>query len=377
MTDFQRRQARLPVDRGGLGVASSSLLDGAPYLASCVQSRALQDRILAPVFRGLPHPHFDTTLADFARLFSPTDPTAPSTHLAHQKPLSKLAKLVVDKEWSALEALLRELEPGLAPAEAQKHMRHRIARFHCVSTPAASHWLLQLPKPPREASPIEYRIALKLRFGMPLFPPVSRCMAVLVKDRQTACNAAMDPLGIHALHCRVGEKGALSRHQHVAQAFMEVFKMAGLPCAQDPQNMQVPDDDGVALRPADVLITQGARTICCDVTVASPFVANRGWRGAVFDETAAAEEAYRGKILKNEAPCGRMGLGFWALAFDCFGNPAEGTEKHMADMVKRVGTHLGVRGSVASGIVRRRISWAVTMGVVQQIRNRKSMEMLI
>ena len=92
---------------------------------------------------------------------------------------------------------------------------------------------------------------------------------------------------------------------------------------------------------------------------------------------ATAEKGHADKLVKHAAACTAMGVGFKALSFDIYGNPAKEMEKDLAWLVMRVAEHEGVRPAVASALVRRRVGWAVMMGTVAQVMARKDPDVFV
>ncbi|KAK2413652.1 hypothetical protein QL285_036340 [Trifolium repens] len=139
-------------------------------------------------------------------------------------------------------------------------------------------------------SPVEYRIILKYRLMIPLFPVDEVC--------PVCRKACLDKFGKHAVHCR--ELPSFKyRHDLVRDVFFDVFKRAGLYVKKKtPVNFLTDPLEGRStLRPTDVLVYGwvGGKHACVDLTEVSPLV---GLTTEDFTVGQAALKAASSKMVK-------------------------------------------------------------------------------
>jgi hypothetical protein len=225
----------------------------------------------------------------------------------------------------------------------------------------AYSWLLALPNSGlgQSMNPVEFRVAISLRLLIPLFPSEFHCCA-------SGCTSGVfDEFGYHALIC--GGTGNLrkSRHDVVRDALYDLGIRAGFNPVKDASVHCLGLTSSHTLRPADLLVRgDDYDRDCIDVTVVSPL---RKTMSAGFTPGLAASTAERGKYVKHEAACNLANYGFKAFAADVFGVLGPRSEQFLDRLCNAFCSSSGLPSSVAYSICRRRVSFAVQLGVCRQL----------
>ncbi|GJT42120.1 hypothetical protein Tco_0941985 [Tanacetum coccineum] len=160
-------------------------------------------------------------------------------------------------------------------------------------------------------SPVEYRIILKYRLMIPLFPVDAICPVC----RKTC----LDSFEEYAIHCKE-LPGFKYRHDMVRDVLFDICRRAGIAEKKEPpvNILTDPSDGRSTLRPADVLEFGwvGGKHACVDLTGVSPLV---GLSSRSFTMGQAALKAVSCKVTKHEKACIENQHVFIPFAFDTFG----------------------------------------------------------
>ena len=80
-----------------------------------------------------------------------------------------------------------------------------LARLHSCTGEVSSKWLTEFPSSWWPSIPDDkFRMALKFRFGISVFPGGCTCMHALCKDQTVFCGKDLDCYGDHAVMCNTG-----------------------------------------------------------------------------------------------------------------------------------------------------------------------------
>ncbi|GJS24862.1 hypothetical protein Tco_0453494 [Tanacetum coccineum] len=257
--DIQWRLASLPIRFGGLGLYSATEASSYAFVASRAQPWALQDHIL----RG-------SGVCDIN-----------SDYVCALASLHELASALFSK-------IVKGMEVDYDMTVRQK------AVFECLQAPHAQDFLLAIPIDGlgQHMSPVEYRIILKYRLMIPLFPVDEAC--------PVCRKPCLDSFGEHAIHCRE-LPGFKYRHDMVRDVLVDVFRRVGISVKKEaPVNFLTDPSKGRStLRPDEILIfgLVGGKHACVDLTGVSPFV---GLGSGCFTVGQAALKAASFKVIKHE-----------------------------------------------------------------------------
>ncbi|KAK2438038.1 hypothetical protein QL285_022859 [Trifolium repens] len=158
---------------------------------------------------------------------------------------------------------------------------------------------------------VEYRIILKYRLTIPLFP---------VDEVGHVCRkACLDKFGKHVVHCRE-LPGFKYRHDLVRDVLFDIFKCARVSVKKEAHVNFLTDplEERSTLRSADVLVYGWIRErhACVDLSRVSPLVE---LTTGDFTVGQAALKAVLSKIVKYERACSKNQDTFIHFAFDTFG----------------------------------------------------------
>jgi hypothetical protein len=237
-------------------------------------------------------------------------------------------------------------------------------RFHAVLSssvaPGAYAWLFALPNGGlnQRMTPLEFQAAVCYRLLMPQFGQGSKC-------RQHKCDADMDIYGYHALVCR---GHLLPRHNTVRDALYDLLLKARFsPEKEAPIRCFGYRSGGQSalFRPADILMAgDDFDQDCVDITIVSPITTNNQ---AVVVVGKTANEAEARKIAKHKGPCERAGFGFKVFATDVFGVLSKNSAVLLQRICSKLSREVGYAKYMAKAICIRKISFAVQLGVAQQL----------
>ncbi|GJZ32004.1 putative reverse transcriptase domain-containing protein [Tanacetum coccineum] len=324
--DIQWRLASLPIRFGGLGLYSATEASSYAFVASWAQPWALQDHILR-----------DSSVCD------------------------------IDSDYVCALACLCDMIPSFDFSEVDYDMTVRQkAVFECLQAPHAQDFLLPIPIDGlgQHMSLVEYRIILKYRLMIPLFPVDEACP--VCREACPVCHKAyLDSFGEHAVHCRE-LSGFKYRHDMVRDVLVDVFRRVGISVKKEaPVNFLTgPSKGRSTFRPADILIFGwvGGKHTCVDLTGVSPFV---GLGSGCFIVGQAALKAASFKVKKHEKACLENQHVFIPFAFDTFGFFAS-EDVELLKRVQRV-MHSNVMTPRSLDVVFKRISFAIQRGVAAQL----------
>ena len=302
------------------------------YVNSYEATRKLQGLLIngTPDNPGPAAPSAQSAITNLATLLPETDPSnfakkneragdslprgrqiLPGTvdaSFAQHKPLSTWAKRLYDGQVDAIKAgspRLAKLQPVLADK-------------------SASRWLLLPPNLatghllPRQES----RAVLKYRLGIPLF----------FEPKCIKCRRDQDQWGDHALNCSK-RPGFKQRHELLVHSLGRLLSLGNIRHSVNDQNVELLGAQGAILRPADLLLPSwnGARSLCVDVTVVSPWTPDGEGNSAGALEQAAAR-----KVAKYRDACQRTGMDFIPLAVTHFGTLGEEASQFLGRVMRSV-----------------------------------------
>ncbi|GJZ10286.1 hypothetical protein Tco_0545045, partial [Tanacetum coccineum] len=312
--DWQWRLATLPFAFGGLGVYSAGDVLNYAFIASRLQSAALQTKLLRHVGIVTSGSTFDDALCVFNNAMEIDFLSTPS-------------------------------EMALWQSQREEHISDRL---RVVSISGLGQTM----------NGKTYRCVLCYRLGVPLFSvskPCSACSKVFTGD----------VYGDHAVSC-AGVIGIKHRHNTVRDTLIDICSRSGISAGKEV-DIGLGGDGDKALRPADMLLYswEGGLDVCVDLTGSSPltqtgmtdFVPGR----VVID----AAQRKRGKYMTK---CADIGYGFLPFSFSSFGE----LEKDAVTLLKRVrkfsmAQDIGARAAVH---IFNRISFSIAKGVGAQIVQR-------
>ncbi|KAL7597205.1 hypothetical protein Lser_V15G29104 [Lactuca serriola] len=183
------------------------------------------------------------------------------------------------------------------------------AIFECLRAPNAHDFFMIIPIDGlgQHMSPVEYRVILKYRLMIPLFPADETC--------HVCRKACLDFFGEHAIYCKE-LPGFKYLHDLVRDVLFDIFRRAGVSAKKEaPVNFLTDPLEGRStLRPADVLVfgCVGGKHACMDLIGVSLLV---GLGSGVFTVGQAASS----KVAKHEKACMENQHTFIPFAFDIFG----------------------------------------------------------
>ncbi|GKA95149.1 putative reverse transcriptase domain-containing protein, partial [Tanacetum coccineum] len=263
--DIQWRLASLPIRFGGLGLYSATEASSYAFVASRAQPWALQDHILR-----------DSSVCD------------------------------IDSDYVCALACLCDMIPSFDSSVDYDMTVRQKAVFECLQAPHAQDFLLPIPIDGlgQHMSLVEYRIILKYRLMIPLFPVDEACP--VCREACPVCHkACLDSFGEHAVHCRE-LSGFKYRHDMVRDVLVDIFRPAGISVKKEaPVNFLTDPSEGRStLRPDDILIFGwvGGKHACVNLTVVSPFV---GLGSGCFTVGQAALKAasFKNGVYEKEPKC--------------------------------------------------------------------------
>ncbi|GJT27036.1 hypothetical protein Tco_0907311 [Tanacetum coccineum] len=255
--DLQWRLASLPIRFGGLGLYSAKVASSYAFVASRAQSWVLQDHILRDCgICGMDDDYISSldclrdTIPSFDFSCFTNKDTAPT------KAQQTLASALFSK-------MVKDMEVHFDMTVRQKVI------FECLRATHAQDFLLAISIDGlgQQMSPVEYRIILKYRLMIPLFPVDEIC--------PVCRKACLDSFREHAVHCKE-LPGFKYRHDMVRDVLFDVCRRGEISAKEEaPVNFLIDPLDGRStLRPADVLIFGwvGGKHACVDMTGVSPLV---------------------------------------------------------------------------------------------------------
>jgi hypothetical protein len=244
----------------------------------------------------------------------------------------------------------------------------------------SSDWLLAVPNPAygQVMVPILFRAALALRMLIPFSSARAsgRCPAHNCKFEGTS-----DRFGYHALSCLGAGNGMKNRHNTVVQAVSDLARQASLQPKIDPliQCWKSDEKTGIVhlLRPADVLMDgdRGPQTTCVDVTVVSPLSPAKAETTEGWSLGRTLLNAVKEKRKKHESACSLSGMTFIPFGVDVLGLVDEAAWDLITRMASRQARRSKMPFSQVLCVYRRRISFAIQLGVARQLAPLLSLSM--
>ncbi|GJT31717.1 hypothetical protein Tco_0922136 [Tanacetum coccineum] len=344
--DWQWRLATLPFAFGGLGVYSAGDVLNYAFLASRLQSAALQTKLLRHVSIVSSGSTFDDALSVFNTSMEIDLLSIPS-EIAAPKLMKKMADIyftrVTKDAVSTFSLSSRQM--ALWKSQMEDH---------------TSDWLRVVPISGlgQTMNGRTYRCVLCYRLGVPLFSVTKPC---------SACSRVFmgDIYGDHAVSC-AGIVGIKHRHNVVRDTLVDICYRSGISSGKEV-DIGLSGERDKSLRPADVLLYSwdGGRDVCVDLTGSSPLTQT----GMVdFVPGRAVLVAAQRKRAKYETKCADIGYGFLPFSFSSFGE----LEKDAVTLLKRirkfsVAQDIGARAAIH---IFSRICFAIAKGVGAQIVSR-------
>ena len=223
------------------------------------------------------------------------------------------------------------------------------ARLNSVQLAHAGDWLLVVPCPSLglQLRPLEFRVSVLYRLGMPVFDGDGSCIA---------CGQPSDSLGDHAVGCASqGER--IARHNHLRDALFSTAASAQLAPLKEERAL-LPG----GTRPADVLIRNffAGRHMAIDVCVVSSL------QGQLVDRAAtepghALTHRYQQKMSKYAEDCFAEGISFHPVAIEVLG----GFHEAGVEVVKKLGEALARSGGQEQSEVTRHLFGRLSVLLMQ------------
>ncbi|GJY96150.1 hypothetical protein Tco_0512511 [Tanacetum coccineum] len=340
--DWQWRLVTLPFAFGGLGVYSACDVLNYVFVASRLQSAALQTKLLRHVGIVASGPTFDDALCVFNKameidfLSTPSDVAAP-------KLMKKMADIYFTRVTKGAESFF-------------SLSRRRMALWQSQREEHTLDWLRAGLGQTMNGK--TYRCVLCYRLGVPLFSVLKPC---------PACSKVStgDVYGDHAVSC-AGVIGIKHRHNAVRDTLVDICFRSGISAGKEV-DIGLGGGCDKALRPADMLLYswEGGLDVCVDLTGSSPLT-QTGM--ADFLPGRPVIDAAQRKRCKYMTKCADIEYGFLPFSFSSFGE----LEKDAVTLLKRVrkfsiAQDIGARAAVH---IFNRISFSIAKGVGAQIVSR-------
>ncbi|KAL8132720.1 hypothetical protein AgCh_008265 [Apium graveolens] len=249
--DWQWRLATLPIKLGGLGILCVGDVIRYAFLASRLQTSALQTQILSSSGITLCGSSFQCALDDFSALCG-VNALSDATSSPAPKLMKSLAKIYFD-------IIETSLASHYVPSSRQ------ISILSCIHAPHVQDFLFTIPIDGlgQKMNQRQFRAVLCYRFAIPLFTEGTLCPSYNVHR--------MDQWGDHAVHCS-SDVGVKFRHNLVRDILVDICSKVSVPVFKEAP-LGFLSDAGQELRPSDLLLfnwSQG-KDACLDVTDISPF----------------------------------------------------------------------------------------------------------
>ncbi|GKB82154.1 hypothetical protein Tco_0949049, partial [Tanacetum coccineum] len=344
--NWQWRLATLPFAFGGLDVYSAGDVLNYAFIASRMQSAALQTKLLQDVGIVATGSTFDDVLwvfntameVDF--LSNPSDVAAP-----------KLMKTMADIYFTRV---TKDAKSSFSLSSRQMALWQSQMEDH------TSDWLraVLISGLGQTMNGRTYWCVLCYRLGVPLFSVTKPCSAY-------SRVFTRDIYGDHAVSC-AGIVGIKHRHNVVRDTLVDICYRSGISSGKEV-DIGLGGGSDKSLRPTDVLLYSWdvGRDVCVDLTGSSPLTQT----GLVdFLPGRVVTEAAQRKRVKYEAKCADIGYGFLPFSFSSFG----GLEKDVVTLLKRIrkfsmAQDIGARATVH---IFNRIGFSIAKGVGAQIVSR-------
>ncbi|GJW30403.1 hypothetical protein Tco_0047278 [Tanacetum coccineum] len=324
--DWQWRLATLPFAFGGLGVYSAGDVLNYAFLASRLQSAALQTKLLRHVSIVSSGSTFDDALSFLNLIVVP-----------HECLTLSLELILFKFSLGDCLPLTHEEKGRFIVLTGYLMMQYPLFHDHLA------RWL---------CGNLKWRITPLIGFGW---------------FRSRACSKVFmgDIYGDHVVSC-AGIVGIKHRHNVVRDTLVDICYRSGISSGKEV-DIGLSGERDKSLRPADVLLYSwdGGRDVCVDLTGSSPLTQT----GMVdFVPGRAVLVAAQRKRAKYETKCADIGYGFLPFSFSSFGE----LEKDAVTLLKRirkfsVAQDIGARAAIH---IFSRICFAIAKGVGAQIVSR-------
>ncbi|GJT83818.1 hypothetical protein Tco_1058160 [Tanacetum coccineum] len=344
--DWQWRLATLRFAFGGLGVYSAGDVLNYAFIASRLQSAALQTKLLRHVGLVAYGSTFDDALCIFNASME-IDFLGNPSEIAAPKLMKKMADIYFTRVAKDAESSF-----SLSPRQMALWLSQREEH--------TSDWLRVVPISGlgQTMNGKTYRCVLCYRLGVPLFSvskPCSACSKVFIRD----------VYGDHAVSC-AGVIGIKHRHNAVRDTLVDICFRSGISAGKEV-DIGLSGDGDKALRPADILLYSwdGGLDVCVDLTGSSPLTRTGMTDFAPGRVVIDAAQRKRGKYLDK---CAAIGYGFLPFSFSSLGE----LEANAVTLLKRIRKFSMVQdiGARAAIHIFNRISFAIAKGVGAQIVSR-------
>ena len=275
-----KRQARLGIGRGGLGIRSSTEHASACYVASVIEC-ARADSWSPKLAEGFLDSTDNILRAAGMAVNDANRNTVWQMPSSEQETLQhRFSELITEQSYKELlEGVgVTELD---GPTWSDEKMRR--ARMNSVGTgKAAGAWLLAVPSAffNTEMTNSQFSVAVRLRLGERVLTVERKC---------NICGSAMDAYGYHATTCK-GRGSLGARHNHVRDVIYRLMRTASMAPKKEVCFRSV---TGAAERPADLFYSpKDGRDVAIDVAVTHPMQAKFA-AGAAKEPCFAANEYAR------------------------------------------------------------------------------------
>jgi hypothetical protein len=312
-------QASLPIRLGGLGLQLTSTSARAAFVASNIQSQALQSALCVNLEKWLSDNEVDAVepfvmnpaqsevavnlangAVDNVTISSPFFPRP--DFMSEWESIHSDWPQLKDADWSSkaldswcppteLAAKLRNsnhpqafLTSILEEIRFQKFLRglhlegKEITRIKACSSHEASAFLHQMPMKALGLwfDKQQFSTLMKLRLGLNTYPAVGPCPAC--KTHQIS---ALDRLNPHGMNCRKGDFNLASRHNKLRNEMAAVVRSTGCHVEIEKEVPKILMPDVTRSRPADIFVDSlGAdRNVAVDFTIINPLAQPRSSNG--------------------------------------------------------------------------------------------------
>jgi hypothetical protein len=333
----------LPCRYGGLGILHAKDLSSFSFVFSLHSTESLQSHILSYSQMHMP-PHLDFTLA--FRLFHDALPDYLFHETNSTSPFDAYYQSLTDRLKTEVSSL-----PRLSLILSLSKRQHASSVWFTLPIPGLG-WTIE---------PFGYRLALRYRLGLPVYPVVRQCGRCRLYD--------IDIFGDHAIHC-ASRPGYKLRHDQVCSSLFSLFKEACIPVVKEAEVSFLTTHLNVdrGFRPADILIPSWSegKPACVDVTIVSPMVISGQ---SVLGEIALSRAVER-KKQKYANLCQENGYTFIPFACDTFGGLSNDSLSLLIKLQRSLSQSSQDREDVIVNYVYRKIGFAIFKGLAQQLAAR-------
>jgi hypothetical protein len=271
----------------------------------------------------------------------------------------------VDPDLSGAKEALDEHDWQDVHDELRQHERVRLA---CCATPEAGAWLRALPSHTLGLvlTPEEFRVALRIRLGLPVFA-AARC---------GYCETPMDESGVHALSCMYGGYH-VRRHNAVRDVFAAVAEAGALGPVVEAAGLDGGMGGVEGRRPADVLLPRFERgaDVAVDFAVICPTAAYHMRAGEAHPKAALERYALH-KAAEYGGLVGEQGLVYKPAVGDCFGGWSASSLQLFRKVSRRAAERSGELPGVANQYLLERVGVAVARFTARAVIGRDTAPLL-